>query len=145
MAKTLSAASMLSTAARRPAATSSLVHQAPSRSGDQATTTLDDQWSKRPGAQATSAPVDQATRGPETQRYAKAAVFLTPDQRQWLKATAKALPDGLSMSDIVRYALDELMQSGPGGESLTAALAARAHADARAFAGRRNRGLPPAE
>ncbi len=63
----------------------------------------------------------------EPLRYEKAAVFLTPEQRQWLKATSKALPvDGLSMSDLVRLAIEH-----------------QAHTEAKCLTGRRNRGLPP--
>ncbi len=82
---------------------------------------------------------------PESVRYEKAAVFLTPEQRQWLRSTSKALPvGGLSMSDLVRLAVERLRTSVDDGElRLLDELTAQAHDEAKRFAGRRNRGLPP--
>lgn len=78
--------------------------------------------------------------------YQRATVFLTPDQRRWLKDTTKALPvDGLSASDVMRLALNELRrQVGEGTLDLVPSLVTQAHAEATTMAGRRNRGLPPA-
>ena len=70
-------------------------------------------------------------------------VFLTPAQRQWLKLTAKQLPDGLSGSDIVRLAVSRLTLDVTGGLDLVSNLTDQAHSDAEIFSGRRNRGLPP--
>ncbi len=81
---------------------------------------------------------------PEPLRYEKAAVFLTPEQRQWLKATSKALPvDGLSMSDLVRLAIEQLRAAVDDGLPLVDALTSQAHSEAKRLTGRRNRGLPP--
>ncbi len=80
----------------------------------------------------------------EPLRYEKAAVFLTPEQRQWLKATSKALPvDGLSMSDLVRLAIEQLRAAVDDGLPLVDALTSQAHSEAKRLTGRRNRGLPP--
>lgn len=78
-------------------------------------------------------------------RYQRATVFLRPDQRGWLKETARALPvEGLSASDVVRLALDELRrQMGEGTIDLLSTLTAQAHEEATTLPGRRNRGLPP--
>jgi hypothetical protein len=70
-------------------------------------------------------------------------VFLTPAQRQWLKLTAKQLPEGLSGSDIVRLAVSRLTLDVTGGLDLVSNLTDQAHSDAEIFSGRRNRGLPP--
>lgn len=77
--------------------------------------------------------------------YQRQTVFLTPDLRGWLKKTAKDMPvEGLSASDVVRLALNELRrQVGEGSVDLVAALTAQAHREAATMAGRRNRGLPP--
>jgi len=69
-------------------------------------------------------------------------VFFTPEQRHWIKLTAKGLPDGLSMSDVVRLAVARLQIDVADGLDLAPALSAQAHADAQIFTGRRNRGLP---
>lgn len=76
--------------------------------------------------------------------YQRATVFLTPDQRRWLKTTVKALPvDGLSASDIVRLAIARLRQAVGGGEvELVEALTKQAYEEAERLTGRRNRGLP---
>ena len=75
--------------------------------------------------------------------YQRVTVFLTPDQRQWLKQTAKHLPDGLSGSDIIRLAVSRLTNDVTGGFDLVRTLTDQAHSDAEIFSGRRNRGLPP--
>jgi hypothetical protein len=80
---------------------------------------------------------------PAVATYQRVTVFLTPAQRQWLKVTAKQLPDGLSGSDIVRLALSRLAQDVTGGLDLIGNLTDQAHSDAEVFSGRRNRGLPP--
>lgn len=117
MAKSLSATEMLGRTHREPGPTPP-VTAAPSRSDDQAPSHL------------------------VTERYQKTSAFLTPDQRQWLKSTARGLPDGLSASDLVRLALDQLKASVEDGLPLVETLVSRAHIDAERFAGRRNRGLP---
>lgn len=71
-------------------------------------------------------------------------VFLTADQRRWLKTTARTLPvDGLSASDVVRLAVNRLRQDLDGGLGLVEALSLQAHQEAATHPGRRNRGLPP--
>jgi hypothetical protein len=95
-----------------------------------------------PGDQATSSSGDQSPNSP-VERYEKTSAFLTPDQRRWLKSTVRSLPvDGLSMSDVIRLAVDQLRESVDGGLPLVELLTSRAYADADRFAGRRNRGLP---
>lgn len=89
-----------------------------------------------------SHPINQASSRPVTERFQKASAFLTPDQRQWLKTTARGLPEGLSASDLVRLAVDQLRAAVDDGLPLVETLIGRAHVDAERFAGRRNRGLP---
>lgn len=75
--------------------------------------------------------------------YAKVAVSLTPEQRQWLKKTPPALGvEGLSSSDLVRLALTRLRADIEDGLPLTDLLIDQAHAEAQQLTGRRNRGLP---
>ncbi len=80
----------------------------------------------------------------QSQTYQRVTVFLTPDQRKWLKDSAKDLPvDGLSASDIVRLALMRLRSAVDGGDlKLVEALTKQAHEEAERLTGRRNRGLP---
>lgn len=85
----------------------------------------------------------QSSRGSTSATYERSTVFLTPDQRRWVKQTAKNLPDGLSGSDIVRLAVARLTGDVSAGLDLVSALSAQAYSDAEVFAGRRNRGLPP--
>lgn len=76
--------------------------------------------------------------------YQRATVFLTPDQRRWLKDTSRALPvEGLSASDVVRLAVTRLRQDVESGLPLVDVLTAQAHKEAETMSGRRNRGLPP--
>lgn len=91
---------------------------------------------EQPDDWATSALVAQSP------TYQRATVFLTPDQRRWLKDTARALPDGLSGSDVVRLALNRLRDDLDGGMSLDEALTAQAHLEVATLTGRKNRGLP---
>ncbi len=141
MGKSLRAADMLGRAAARPeeqdqggpATTSRLV------AGDKSPSQLVDESPRRPVDQSPSRLVA------EPLRYEKAAVFLTPEQRQWLRSTSKGLPvEGLSMSDLVRLAVERLRTSVEvDGLPLVDELTAQAHAEAQRLAGRRNRGLPP--
>jgi hypothetical protein len=128
---------------------------------DQATKPLDDQTSERLNGVATSAVDDQATKplddqvpaqirlrtdepdGQTPATYQRVTVFLTPAQRQWLKLTARQLPDGLSGSDVVRLAVSRLSLEVTNGLDLVSNLTDQAHSDAEVFSGRRNRGLPP--
>jgi hypothetical protein len=140
MGKTLSAAQMLNAGRRRPptpaeTGTERFDNVATSAVGDQTTKPLDDQTSTRLSAQS-------AVDGPAA-TYQRVTVFLTPAQRQWLKLTAKQLPDGLSGSDIVRLAVSRLTLDVTDGLDLVANLTDQAHSDAEIFSGRRNRGLPP--
>lgn len=76
--------------------------------------------------------------------YQRVTVFLTPRQRQWLKITGRHLPvEGLSVSDIVRLAVNRLSADVEAGLPLVHELTAQAHGEAQTMAGRRNRGLPP--
>ncbi|MGZ6839430.1 MAG: hypothetical protein ACXVHC_03075 [Frankiaceae bacterium] len=71
-------------------------------------------------------------------------MFLTPNQRRWLKETARGLPvEGLSASDVVRLAINRLRHDVHHGLALVEALTSQAHDEAATLAGRRNRGLPP--
>ena len=81
--------------------------------------------------------------GQPSATYQRVTVFVTPAQRQWLKLTAKQLPDGLSASDIVRLAISRLTLDVTDGLDLVTNLTDQAHSDAEIFSGRRNRGLPP--
>ncbi len=143
MGKRVTASDMLQ-AGRRPSSkaetlqldspqTSQLVAETPSSSA-----TPHSSSTEGLGNQATSRPVTQS------QTYERQTVFLAPDQRRWLKDTARALPvDGLSASDIVRLALVRLRAAVDGGDvELVEALTKQAHAEAQRLAGRRNRGLP---
>lgn len=75
--------------------------------------------------------------------YQRTAVYLTPDVRAWLRTTARALPDGLSASDVMRLALVRLRADSEGERvDLVPELVRLAHEEAGRYAGRRNRGLP---
>ncbi len=74
--------------------------------------------------------------------YERKTVFVRPDQWTWVKTSKRAFPDGLSASDVVRYALDELIAKDIKPVELIAELTRRAHEDAEHFGGRKNRGLP---
>ena len=119
MAKSLSAADMLGRTHRKPESAAPLAN-----------------------ATVTRNPETQSPSHRVTERYQKISAFVTPDQRQWLKATTRGLPEGLSASDLVRLALDQLQAAADDGLPLVETLIARAHIDAERFVGRRNRGLP---
>ncbi len=88
---------------------------------------------------ATSSPVTEATG-----RYQRLTVFLTPAQRQWLKRTGRQMPvEGLSVSDIVRLAVNRLSADVNAGLPLVDELTSQAYGEAETMTGRRNRGLPP--
>ena len=172
MGKTLTAAQMLSAGRKRPptpaeTGTERLDDVVTSAPGDQTSKPLDNQTPAPLDDVVTSAPGDQTSNssngelagsdqrskrlsdfssevGDETAAtYQRMTVFLTPAQRQWLKLTGKQLPDGLSISDIVRLAVSRLSLDVTDGLNLVANLTDQAHADAEIFSGRRNRGLPP--
>lgn len=90
--------------------------------------------------------VDETTRRPvDVERYRKMAVSLRPDQRTWLLGVVRALGmDGVSASDLVRLAVDDLRRSVEDGRGVGEELVQRAQADLTRFPGRRNRGLPTA-
>ena len=95
--------------------------------------------------QASSNQSDQTPSDRVVVKYEKTSAFLTPEQRQWLKATIRGLPveiEGLSASDVIRLAIDQLRDAVDGGLPLLELLTSRAHAEAERFSGRRNRGLP---
>lgn len=157
MGKTVSATDLLQAGRPKRLATKPLVDESPRRldvevtkhqvaetlspPDAQTTSGLDAQTTSNRNKSATSPLVAPA----QTSTYQRATVFLTPDQRRWLKDTTKALPvEGLSASDVVRLALNELRrQVGEGAVDLVPALVKQAHLEATTMAGRRNRGLPP--
>ena len=157
MGKTLSAAQMLSAGRKRPptpaeTGTEPLNNQASKPLGDQTSEPLSDVSTSALGDQASKPLGDQtsnllsarsALNGHPAATYQRVTVFLTPAQRQWLKLTAKQLPDGLSGSDIVRLAVSRLTLDVTDGLDLVGNLTNQAHSDAEIFSGRRNRGLPP--
>jgi len=149
VAKTLSAADMMgrtkSDKATRPLVAVSprnLETETPSTHGDQSTSGSVDSSPSALDDQSTGRQVNQAPSRPVGVRYEKTSAFVTPEQRQWLKSTARSLPDGLSASDIVRLALERLRDAVEDGLPLVELLTAAAHLEAERFAGRRNRGLP---
>ena len=173
MGKTLTAAQMLSAGRKRPptpaeTGTELLDNQTSADLDAQTTELLDNQTTELLDNQTTTplgtqlvervntAPTDRhgnqsskrlsTQSGPNGQpsaTYQRVTVFLTPAQRQWLKLTAKQLPDGLSASDIVRLAISRLTLDVTDGLDLVTNLTDQAHSDAEIFSGRRNRGLPP--
>ena len=157
MGKTLTAAQMLSAGRKRPptpaeTGTEPLDNQATSAVDHQATKPLGTQLVERVNAAPTDRRGNQSSKrlsthseqnGQPSATYQRVTVFLTPAQRQWLKLTAKQLPDGLSASDIVRLAVGRLTLDVTDGLDLVTNLTDQAHSDAEIFSGRRNRGLPP--
>ena len=143
MGKTVSATDLLNAGRRDPAGTVPTPNDVP---GDSGTRQLDVQ-SLKPLVAETTRDQDAETTSrlvAHSGTYQRTTVFLTPDQRRWLKHTTKALPvDGLSASDVVRLAINRLHQDVDGGLALVDALTAQAHAEAATLTGRRNRGLPP--
>jgi len=140
--------------------TKPLDDQTSERLSDVTTSPVDDQTTKPLGTQlverANTAPTDRhgnqsskqlstqsESNGQHSATYQRVTVFVTPAQRQWLKLTAKQLPDGLSASDIVRLAISRLTLDVTNGVDLVTNLTDQAHSDAEIFSGRRNRGLPP--
>jgi hypothetical protein len=127
-------------------ATRRLDVETPERSDVQTSERLEAQFPDSPtrqlDAQSQSA---LAPKRPNAQSYERATVFFTPDQRKWLKETAKSLPvDGLSASDIARLAVNRLRREVESGELvLVEALSEQAYEEAATHPGRRNRGLPP--
>ncbi len=93
---------------------------------------------------AADRPVNVGTSEHVNGTYERLTVYLAPDQRRWVKNSAKALPvDWLSSSDVVRLAIVRLRQDIEGGEvELTEALTRQAYEEAERLTGRRNRGLP---
>jgi hypothetical protein len=82
--------------------------------------------------------------GKPTATYQRTTIFLTPDHRRWLKDTVRGLPvDGLSVSEIVRLALNRLRADLEDTDELVQLLTTQAHEEAKTLTGRRNRGLPP--
>lgn len=77
--------------------------------------------------------------------YARKTFYVRPDQAAWLKDVSRNLPDGLSASDVVRLALDELAASGGSTANLAERLTKQALRDAEQFSGRKNRGLPSSD
>src|SRR5512135_431084 len=127
-------------------APSSRVVSTSSDQDDKAPRSLEDQTSKLLGDSATSG-LDGGAAEPAGAgaTYQRVTVFLTSEQRRWIKDTARRLPvDGLSASDLVRLAVTQLHQRVDDGLPLLEALTAQAHQEAASHPGRKNRGLPPA-
>ena len=145
MGKTVSATDMLN-AGRRDLTSSGAARAPTDERVDSTTRQLDAQSLKALTSGSNSQQEVETTSRlvPQSSTYQRITVFLTPDQRRWLKRTAKALPvDGLSASDVMRLAMNRLREDVDGGLALVEALTAQAHIEAATLAGRRNRGLPP--
>src|SRR5512144_299986 len=76
--------------------------------------------------------------------YRSVHLNLTPELRTWLKAKGRSLPEGLSMSDVCRLALNRLREQVPDDVELVELLTKQAHEEARTLTGRRFRGMPSA-
>lgn len=77
--------------------------------------------------------------------YERVMTYLTPEQRDWLRQTDRAIDiEGLSRSDIMRLAISRLRDDVSHGLDLPTLLVQQAHEEAARFSGRRNRGLPSA-
>lgn len=74
--------------------------------------------------------------------YRSVHLNLTPELRTWLKAKGRSLPEGLSMSDVCRLALNRLREQVPDDVELVELLTKQAHEEARTLTGRRFRGMP---
>lgn len=116
--------------------------QATSRQVDESSGHQVDESPSPLGNESTSSSVVQPPQPVGVTTYQKQSYFLTPDQKQWVKETARGLPDGLSASDLIRLAIIRLQRDVDSGLPLIDELSAQAHADATVMAGRRNRGLP---
>lgn len=134
MGKHVSAADLLS-AGRRP--TESASPETTRRLDAEASVRLVDETCTDLDVESPSQPTTSAT-----PTYQRATIFLTPEQRRWLKDTARGLPEGLSGSDLVRLALNRLRRDVAGGLPLVEELSAQAHSEVGVLTGRRNRGLP---
>lgn len=77
-----------------------------------------------------------------TVTYRSVHLNLTPELRTWLKAKGRSLPEGLSMSDVCRLALNRLREQVPDDVELVELLTKQAHEEARTLTGRRFRGMP---
>ncbi len=144
MGKSVNVVSDMLNAGRRRTASSSRTEQL----GDGATRRLVVETTSKANTRTSAEELGNQAPGPlvaESLTYQRSTVFLTPEQRRWLKDTARSLPaDGLSASDIVRLALVRLRAAVDEGDlELLEALTEQAHEEAQRLAGRRNRGLPP--
>ena len=74
--------------------------------------------------------------------YRSVHLNLTPELRTWLKAKGRSLPEGLSVSDMCRLALNRLREQVPDDVELVELLTKQAHEEARTLTGRRFRGMP---
>lgn len=117
---------------------------------NQATSRLVDESTSAPVDQSTGAAVNQSTHAQVHQstsaeaavgRYQKTAVFFAPHQRAWLRGVSRALPEGLSTSDVVRLAVERLAVDVDGGLELQPALITQARVEADRYTGRRNSGV----
>jgi Arc/MetJ-type ribon-helix-helix transcriptional regulator len=81
---------------------------------------------------------------PPAKTYHRTTVYLTDEQRQWLRrAAAKAQLDGLtvSASDVIRLALSRLQEEA-SEKQLHQDLVTHVLAEAEQYPGRAKRGLP---
>jgi len=81
----------------------------------------------------------------EAARYKRVTVYMTEEQHAWARSVALgAMQDGisLSVSDVVRFGLEQLRAEG-NGDKLQTELIAQAWREVEAYPGRAKRGLPP--
>lgn len=91
--------------------------------------------------ESTSTPLQGTTALAASARYQKTAVFFAPHQKAWLRQVSRELPEGLSTSDVVRLAVERLLEEVGNGLDLEPALVAQARREAERYAGRRNSGV----
>lgn len=141
MPKSFTATDLLNAGRQRPGRPA----EPPEQPGDMAPSRLGDVATSRPVGSTTSRAVAESTKPDGVATYQRMTVFLTSEQRRWIKDTARGLPvDGLSASDLVRLAVTHLHQQVDAGLPLLEALTAQAHQEAACHPGRKHRGLPPA-
>lgn len=110
-------------------------------SADQVTGLLVDASTRQDVDRSTGLPVQGTTALAASSRYQKTAVFFAPHQKAWLRQVSRELPEGLSTSDVVRLAVERLLDEVDDGLDLEPALVAQARGEAERYAGRRNSGV----
>lgn len=136
MAKRFSASDMLKRSQTQPR--SEVPIEAVST--DQATGPVDTS-TRQDVDRSTGALVQGTTALAASSRYQKTAVFFAPHQKAWLRQVSRELPEGLSTSDVVRLAVERLLDEVDNGLDLEPALVAQARGEAERYAGRRNSGV----